>query len=127
MVCTAFNTKPNGKTMHFHPCSSLFRRPFAGRTFAATDIASKGGEFMSCKTSTRVSQVTGCLPLPVNHSWKISVFIRSASFKCLCHNLDLGSISVIQEECTKLDILGCYFHRNIDHPSISACELQEIW
>ena len=39
---------------------------------------------MSCKTSTRVAQVTGCLPLPVNHSWRISVFIRSASFRCLC-------------------------------------------
>ena len=38
---------------------------------------------MSCKTSTRVAQVTGCLPLPANHSWRISVFIRSASFKCL--------------------------------------------
>jgi len=33
---------------------------------------------LSCKTSTRVSQVTGCLPLPVSHSWRISVLIRSA-------------------------------------------------
>ena len=39
---------------------------------------------MSRNTSTRVAQVTGCLPLPVSHSWRISVFIRSASFKCLC-------------------------------------------
>ena len=37
----------------------------------------------SRKTSTRVVQFTGCLPLPVSHSWRISVFIRSASFKCL--------------------------------------------
>ena len=33
---------------------------------------------MSCKTSTSVSQATGCLPLPVSHSWRISVLIRSA-------------------------------------------------
>ena len=39
---------------------------------------------MSRNTSTRVAQVTGCLPRPVSHSWRISVFIRSASFKCLC-------------------------------------------
>ena len=38
---------------------------------------------MSCKTSTRVAQVTGCLPLPVSHSWRISVLIRSASLRCL--------------------------------------------
>jgi len=37
---------------------------------------------MSCKTFTRVAQVTGCV-LPVSHSWSISVFICSASFKCL--------------------------------------------
>ena len=23
--------------------------------------------------------------------------------------------------------LGCYFHRNVDHPSIHACELQQFW
>ena len=38
---------------------------------------------MSSKTLTRVGQVTGCLPLPVSHSWRISVLISSASFKCL--------------------------------------------
>ena len=39
---------------------------------------------MSLKTSTRVAHVTGCLPLPVSHFWKISVFICSELFKCLC-------------------------------------------
>ena len=38
---------------------------------------------MSCKTSIRVAQVTGCLPLPVTHSWRISVLICSASEWCL--------------------------------------------
>ena len=38
---------------------------------------------MSHKTSTRVAQFTGCLPLPVSHSWRISVLIHSASVKCL--------------------------------------------
>ena len=38
---------------------------------------------MSRKTSTRVDQVTGCLPLPVSHSCRISMLIRSASFECL--------------------------------------------
>ena len=38
---------------------------------------------MSHRTSTRVAQFIGCLPVPVNYSWRISVFIRSASFKCL--------------------------------------------
>ena len=38
---------------------------------------------MSRKTLTRVAQVTGCLPLPVTHSWRISVLIRSGSFKFL--------------------------------------------
>ena len=37
---------------------------------------------MSCKTSTRVSQVTGCLPLPVSHSWRIFVLISSALSLC---------------------------------------------
>ena len=36
----------------------------------------------SCKTSTRVFQVTGCLPLPAIHCWRISVLIRSASLRC---------------------------------------------
>ena len=34
---------------------------------------------MSCKTSTRVAQVTGCLPLPFSHSRRISMLICSAS------------------------------------------------
>ena len=34
---------------------------------------------MSRKTSTSVVQVTGCLPLPFSHSWRISVLISSAS------------------------------------------------
>ena len=38
---------------------------------------------MSCKTSTRVAQVTGDLPFPISHSWRISVLIRSGSFKHL--------------------------------------------
>ena len=38
---------------------------------------------MSRKTSTRVAQVTGCLPLSVSHSERISMLIRSASFKFL--------------------------------------------
>ena len=38
---------------------------------------------LSCKTSTRVAQVTGCLPLPFSHSWRISVLIRSGSQWCL--------------------------------------------
>ena len=38
---------------------------------------------MSRKTSTSVAQVTGCLPLPVSHCFRISILICSASFKCL--------------------------------------------
>ena len=38
---------------------------------------------MSCKTSTRVVQVTGFLPLPVSHSWKISVLICSELLRFL--------------------------------------------
>ena len=37
---------------------------------------------MSCNTSVSVSQLTGSLPLPLTHSWRISLLIRSAS--CLC-------------------------------------------
>ena len=36
------------------------------------------------KASTRVAQFTGCLPLPVSHSWRISVFICTGLFKHLC-------------------------------------------
>ena len=36
------------------------------------------------KASTRVAQVTGCLPLPVSHSLRISVFICIGLFKHLC-------------------------------------------
>ena len=39
---------------------------------------------MSYKASTRVAQVTGCLPLPVSHSLRISVFICTGLFKHLC-------------------------------------------
>ena len=38
---------------------------------------------MSCKTSTRVDQVTGFLPLPSSHSWMISVLICSELLRCL--------------------------------------------
>ena len=38
---------------------------------------------MLWRTSTSNAHVTGCLPLPVSHSWRISVLIRSASFECL--------------------------------------------
>ena len=38
---------------------------------------------MSCKTSTRVDQVTGFLPLPFSHSWKISVLICSELLRFL--------------------------------------------
>ena len=38
---------------------------------------------MSRKTSTRVAQVTGCLPLPVSHSWRISLLISLGSLLCL--------------------------------------------
>ena len=37
-----------------------------------------------CKTSMRVFQETGCLPLPANHSSRIATVIFSASFACLC-------------------------------------------
>ena len=37
-----------------------------------------------CKASTRVAQFTGCLPLPVSHSLRISVFICTGLFKYLC-------------------------------------------
>ena len=36
------------------------------------------------KASTRVAQVTGCLPLPVSHSLSISVFICTGLFEHLC-------------------------------------------
>ena len=36
------------------------------------------------KASTRVAQVTGCLPLPVSHSLRISMFIWTGLFKFLC-------------------------------------------
>ena len=36
------------------------------------------------KASTRVAHVTGCLPLPVSHSLRISVFICTGLFKHLC-------------------------------------------
>ena len=39
---------------------------------------------MLCKASTSVAQVTGCLPLPVSHSLRISVFICTGLFKHLC-------------------------------------------
>ena len=38
---------------------------------------------MSRRTSTRVDQVTGCFPLPVSHSRRISVLICFGSFECL--------------------------------------------
>ena len=38
---------------------------------------------MSRKTSTRVAQVTDCVPLPSSHSWKISVLICSELLRCL--------------------------------------------
>ena len=84
---------------------------------------------MLCKASTRVAQFTGCLPLPVSHSLKIPMFICMHRIvqTFVCHNLDSWSISVLQEEGAKTDILGCYFYRNADHPSISTCELQQFW
>ena len=38
---------------------------------------------MSRKTSIRVAQVTGNLPLPISHSWRISELIRSGSLMYL--------------------------------------------
>ena len=84
---------------------------------------------MLCKASTRVAQFTGCLPLPVSHSLRIPMFIcvHRIVQTFVCHNLDSWSISVLQEGNAKTDILGCYFYRNADHPSISTCELQQFW
>jgi len=84
---------------------------------------------MLCKASTRVAQFTGCLPLPVSHSLRIPMFICMHRIvqTFVCHNLDSWSISVLQEGNAKTDILGCYFYRNADHPSISTCELQQFW
>ncbi len=36
-------------------------------------------KFESLRTSTRVSQVTGCLPVPCSHSRRMAMFIASAS------------------------------------------------
>ena len=38
---------------------------------------------LSCMTSTRVAQVTGCLPLPFSHSSRISMLILEGSEWCL--------------------------------------------
>ena len=42
---------------------------------------------MSRSTSISVLQLTGCFPLPLIHSWRISVLICSASSLCLCSML----------------------------------------
>ena len=80
-----YNSQQQTQKMHFHPhtvhCSE--EHLLEGHLLALISPA-RVESSMSCKTSTRVAQVTGCLPFPVNHSWRISVFIRSASFRCLC-------------------------------------------
>ena len=63
------------------------------RHLAASISPARADSSVSCKTSTRVAQVTGCLPLPVSHSWRTSVLICSASFKCLwAMNLTLNPV-----------------------------------
>ena len=57
---------------------------FSGRHFLLRISPARVESWMSFKTSTSVVHVTGCLLLPVSHSRRISVFICSALFKCLC-------------------------------------------
>ena len=54
------------------------------RHFLVKISSARVESLMSFKTSTRVAHSTGCLPLPVSHFWRISVFICSELFKCLC-------------------------------------------
>ena len=48
----------------------------------ASILSARVESSMSCKTSTRVAQVTGCLPLPFTHSRRIAVLICSILWWC---------------------------------------------
>ena len=66
-------------SMHSYACYFLFE----GRHWTVLIPSARVESPMSRKTSTRVAQVTGCLPLPASHCWRISVLIRSGSFEHL--------------------------------------------
>ena len=67
-------------SMHFYACYYLFE----GRHWTVLIPSARVESPMSRKTSTRVAQVTGSLPIPASHCWRISVLIRSGSFEHLC-------------------------------------------
>ena len=64
--------------------NDIYAIHFSGGHFLLQISPARVESWMSYKTSTSVAHVTGCLLLPVSHSWRISVFICSALFKCLC-------------------------------------------
>ena len=66
-------------SMHFYACYFLFK----GRHRTVLISSARVESPMSCKTLTRVAQVTGCLPFPASHFSRMSLLIRSGSFEYL--------------------------------------------
>ena len=81
---TKGHTAQNSTTHVAHSMTHKQVIHFSERCLLAMISSARLTSWMSCKTFTRVFQVTGCLPLPVSHSWRISVFILSASSLNFC-------------------------------------------
>ena len=78
---------------------------------------------MLFKASTSAAQVTGCLPLPVSHLLRISVFICTGWFKRSCAIiLTLEPFLSSRRKMPNRTYLVAIFHSNVDHHSISACD-----
>ena len=70
---------------------------------------------ISRNTVVSVCQVTGFFPLPVAHSQRISVLIRSASSLCLKFKVaNSSSIWVIQEVEAKMVVIGANLLWKVD-------------
>ena len=70
-------------------------------------------------------QITSTYQLPPHRMTKALSKARVSSRNV--EGVNAHALNTNSREDTKLDILCCYFHRNVDHSSISACELQQFW
>ena len=61
-----------------HVCISKRAIHYSERHLLVLISPARVESLMSCKTSIRVAQITGCLPLPFSHSWRIFMLISSA-------------------------------------------------
>ena len=82
---------------------------------------------MSHKTSTRVAQVTGCLPLPFNHSWRIFVLISSALslYSWTMLSTRAPDRVICQHNSAKCLVLYAYLLRDVN-PLLLAREAEHL-